>query len=837
MVLNRFLIGVCAMSLAMAAGTQTAPQERAEIVVHAGHVTNRVTSLMTGACLEDVNHEVYGGIYSQMLYGESFQEPPPPPTFTGFRKYGGDWSVVDGELRVSAGDGPKLVATAPPNAESTIDVEVFLPTASAGVAGLILQVRDPGTGADRFQGYEVALGDGFLRFGRHRNNWEHIGDYPCDSGPGRWMKLHVRVAAPRVEISLGGRSILEYEDKEHPLRPGAFGLRTWQRDARFRNMVQWRGTSGHEVALQEEPNTFQGISGMWRPTDDGRSSLNGAQYSLVTEFPFTGRQSQRIAGGGVGDNRRLSPSWAGLENRGLNRQGISFVAGKPYEGRVWVRRPGGDPVEAWVSLQSSDGSRIYAETRIHATSREWQAVDFTLVPKESDRSGRFAITLKQFGILDIGYARLRPGPWGRFKGLPVRRDVARALIDQGITVLRYGGSMVNALEYRWKKMVGPRDRRPPYHGTWYPYSSNGWGIPDFLSFCEAAGFQAIPAFNMDETPQDMAEFVEYANGPADSPWGRRRAEDGHPKPYGLRYVELGNEEAVNEEYWRRFEPMAQAMWAKDPSLILVVGDFAYDKPIVDPTNFDGAPNIRSLAAHKKILDLSREQNREVWFDVHVWNDEVRQPETLGGIPTFIDWLGRLSPGARFKVVVFELNAVNHAVRRSISNAHAINQLERIGDHVPIVCSANCLQVDGHNDSGWDQGLLFLNPWMVWGQPPYYVTQLLSRSYLPNVVESECHSPGNALDVTSKASADGRTLQLQVVNVEGRPVSARITLDGFRPTEPSAHVEELAGPLAGVNTAEKPTAIVPTVREIPHGFRDGALDYTFPPYSFTLLRLR
>lgn len=67
---------------------------------------------------------------------------------------------------------------------------------------------------------------------------------------------------------------------------------------------------------------------------------------------------------------------------------------------------------------------------------------------------------------------------------------------------------VNAPEYRWKKMVGPPDRRPPYRGFWYPYSTNGWGILDFLNLCEAMGIAGIPAFNLNETPQDMADFVQ-----------------------------------------------------------------------------------------------------------------------------------------------------------------------------------------------------------------------------------------------------------------------------------------------------------------------------------------
>ena len=68
--------------------------------------------------------------------------------------------------------------------------------------------------------------------------------------------------------------------------------------------------------------------------------------------------------------------------------------------------------------------------------------------------------------------------------------------------------MINHGEYRWKKMTGPRDRRPPHRGTWYAHSTNGWGILDFLDFCDAAGFEAIPAFNINESPEDMADFIE-----------------------------------------------------------------------------------------------------------------------------------------------------------------------------------------------------------------------------------------------------------------------------------------------------------------------------------------
>lgn len=340
---------------------------------------------------------------------------------------------------------------------------------------------------------------------------------------------------------------------------------------------------------------------------------------------------------------------------------------------------------------------------------------------------------------------------------------------------------------------------------------------------------------MDETPSHMADFMEYANGAPGSEWGRRRATDGHSAPYRLKHLELGNEEAVNEVYWQKFKPLAEAIWARDPDIILVVGDFAYDKPITDPDNFTGAPLIKSLAAHKKILDLAREHDREVWFDVHIGTEHPPAPGGLPGVRSFIEQLAKVSPGAKYKVAVFEFNANNHAMKRALANACAINQLERIGEPIAAACSANCLQPYNQNDNGWNQGLLFLSPSQVWPQPPYFVTQMVSRNYLPLCVKSELESPKGTLDVTATRSDDGRTLVLQVVNVSNGPVAAAIQLNGFQPLQPAARRTVLAGDSEAINTPEEPNHVAPLETSWQHGFKDGATACTFPPRSFTVLR--
>jgi hypothetical protein len=822
-------VGLCIFCLSIGVGSSVVAQNApdAKIQVHAKDVMHDVSRYMAGACIEDVNHEIYGGIYSQMVYGESFQEPKPAMPFAihGFQTFEGQWVAKDGQVAAPAGNGPKLISDAKEFSTGEVGVDVFFAEEKEGNAGLIVKVTAPGNGADCFTGYEVALDpkNKTLVLGRHQQNFEPLRRVPCDVPIGQWIPLTVKLVEKTLEISVDGKSLLTYDDGDRALAAGRVGLRTWQREAKFRNL--WIQTAGQKQSLALEPVVVPSqpeVSRMWQPVQQGTAK---GDYALESEKPFIGAQSQRMTFS-EGDGA------IGVENRGLNHWGMAYQAGKPYEGYLWVKSE--KPVELFAALENADGSQVYAETSLAVAPGDWQRLNFTLTPNQKDVAGRFSLKLKKPGSILLGHAFLQPGEWGRFKGLPVRKDVAEGLIEQGVTVLRYGGCMANAPEYRWKKMIGPRDRRPPYQGFWFPQSSNGWGIIDFINFCEAAGFLCVPDLNSFETPQDMADFVEYLNGPADSEWGKRRAADGHPEPYRLKHVQIGNEECVSEDYWKRFKPIAEAMWAKDPEIILVVGDFIYSQPIVDPFKFTGAPNITSLAAQKKILDLAKEHNREVWFDVHIGTAHPRDWQGLCGVPSFIDALGKICPGAKYKVVIFEYNADVHHLGRALGNARATNELIRLGS-VPIACSANCLQPDKQNENGWNQGLLFLDPSRVWPQPPYFVTQMVSRNYLEKCVRVESQSPGNALDVTAVASKDGKILQLRVVNLEGKPLTAAIQLDGFTPTQDTAQVTTLSGNLNDVNGPEKPWKIEPKQSSWRHQWSQGNASYTFPPYSFSIIR--
>jgi hypothetical protein len=805
----------------LALPAQDAP---ATIRADAAKSAGPVSRYLTGACIEDVNHEIYGGLYSQMIFGESFQEPAFTQPLAGFVAYGGSWKLQDETLLADGGPGPMLVSDHPPFSKGEVGVELFFPDRAAGNAGLVVKVHNPGLGADNFDGYEVSLdpAGGFLRLGRHRHNWEPIKDTPCPVPVGRWLRLTVRLTETSLEALLDGKRIITYEDRQHPLRSGGGALRQWQRAARYRKLWVTTGDKTTPLAFTANREDVGPVSGMWRAVRRGSAV---GQCALEKDRPFLGGQSQRITFL-KGDGE------FGIENQGLNRWGLAF-ASKPYEGYLWARAD--SPTDLLVALQSRDGRKVHAEAKLAIRGKDWQRLSFTLTPEASETAGRFAVKLKGPGSVVLGHAFVQPGKWGRFKDLPVRRDVVEGLIDQGLTVLRYGGSMVNAPEYRWKKMIGPRDRRPPYKGTWYPHSSNGWGILDFLDLCEAAGFLAIPAFNMDETPRDMADFVAYVNGPADSAWGMKRAADGHPAPYRLRHLELGNEERVDESYWKRFRAIAEAVWAVDPDLVLVVGDFVYSHRITDPDRITGAASgIKNLSAHRKILELARRHRREVWFDIHIGTEHPGALGELAVVPTYVEALAKLAGGARHKVVIFELNAGNHAQRRALANAIAIGTLQQLGERLPVVCSANALQPDGQNDNGWDQGLLFLDPRQVWLQPPGYVTRMIARHYQPLNVPVQIEGGAGKLTAAVARSEDGKTLVLRVVNTADREVTARLALSGFTAQKPIAVVEELSGTGDAVNTAKEPRRITPQARQWRHGLGGKGALYTFAARSFTIL---
>jgi len=188
---------------------------------------------------------------SETAFSRCFRKRAALQPVKGFTAHGGRWVARGGELLVDGGPGPKLICDAPAFSSGEAGVEVLLPDKSAGNAGFIVKVSDCGVGANRFTGYEVTLDTaGHLVLGRHRQNFERIRNVPCKVPVNRWIALVVRMTEKTIEVLVDGKSIVRYEDRQHPLTSGRVGLRPWQRRARFRNL--WIATGGGRRAIPFE---------------------------------------------------------------------------------------------------------------------------------------------------------------------------------------------------------------------------------------------------------------------------------------------------------------------------------------------------------------------------------------------------------------------------------------------------------------------------------------------------------------------------------------------------------------------------------------------------------
>jgi len=699
----------------------------ATIHVQADKILHGVTPRMIGVNLEDLNYQCYGGLYSQLLYGENFEEH--------------------------------------------MDSDIL---------GL--------TGKDRLQVFvEENEQGGIELWGFRGAGWDH-----------NIVRRILGLPADKSNRPVGAGELPP--DK--------------------RKLLIERATGDEQVSRH------------WCKVQ--RATAKGT-FQFERQRSFNGRQSQRITFvSGDGE--------IGMDNAGVNRWGIHLLAGKTYEGLLRIRAE--KDCVVYVSLWSADGTQRLAEKAIElkAAPGEYQRVEFTLTPSAGDEHGRFSITLKQPATIVVGYAFLQPGPWGRFAGLPLRKDLVEAVIAQGVKVARYDGSMVSncpdAHLYKWKEMIGPRDLRKPYHGNFNPYASHGFGIFDFLNLCEAAGFLPIPGVRIDETPQDMADFVEYVNDPAESPWAKKRTTNGHPKPYNLKHIEIGNEQRLDEYYCERFEALGEAIWSKDPDITLLV---AHNLARASDwtTGPDGTlSELLKLAV--RLVQFAKKRGGKIWWDCHYnfGTDAMRTADhpnsRIAAMRNLKESMRKLVPDYDFQIAPLEENGQNHNMERALGHAHNHNTFARMGDYLPAIAVANTLQAY-QQEIIWSQGKTFFTSSKVWFQPPYYVDQMIAQNWASNVVNTDFTSPQDALDAMAKTTNNGKALVLQVVNLEPTRIETEIALDGFKPSRPKAFVTQIAGDLELENTLEEPKKIVPSRSEWEHDAKDGRMTYTFPPYSFTIVR--
>jgi alpha-N-arabinofuranosidase len=586
--------------------------------------------------------------------------------------------------------------------------------------------------------------------------------------------------------------------------------------------------------LLEKLNGDKQISRYWREINSGTAK---GVYLLITNGQYMGRRDQLIRFvSGAGE--------VGIDNMGLLRMGINLQEGKNYEGILRIKNPAS--CKLFVALLNESGTKKLAEKEISlkASLAAYQRVEFDLVPSKSDIKGRFAVILKNPGEITLGYAFLQPGLWGRVKGgFPIRQDFVDRIKENGMNIIRYNGSMndrcPDSLLYRWKNMIGPRDERLPYTGTFTPYASHGFAIFEFLTLADAAGLDGVVGISKDEDPSEIRNMMEYAKGPVTSEWGAKRASDGHPDPYNLKYIQIGNEVRVTpislRTYLNQFRALATEIWKADPDMHLLtsINIRASNNLNVLKNKYQTNPEYQEIREFLKWVQTQGKEDRIGW-DSH-YNGRLIEPDSTIYRALGLEMQDVLKEDIGYNLRLFPLeeNGAHHTFERGITHARLQNHLNRWADRLEAAATANMFQSEA-GFMTFGQGRVFYDSYRFWNQTSGHIDQMFTKEWLPWVLDIKEEAPIDSLDVLAKASDDGKVVSIYVVNYGLKSQTREFKLAGFDPQEDATITKLGPYPFSARNSGENPDLISPVVEMKKTGKQ---FSYEFPGHSFIVIRFQ
>jgi len=474
---------------------------------------------------------------------------------------------------------------------------------------------------------------------------------------------------------------------------------------------------------------------------------------------------------------------------------------------------------------------------------------------------------------------LEPGTWGRVPGgYPIRTMFTDALKRQGIKAFRYNGSMVDVGNdtylYRWKKMIGPVDeRRTCLRNGFNLYATHSFGFIELLQAAEAIGAQAIIGMCMDETAEDIRDFVEYVNGPVTSTWGALRAKHGHPQPYNLKYIQVDNERGISNSYIACMKKFALAAWKVDPEMTIMtslnIGGNGYRRDISDEQKKrmqdlqkqiedlrqtpQGRQQITLLQQQLDRMQAATQQYKLAselvgWFIAQGKGDNIAWDPHYSGDVLFADrgeaYLNEMGiilqrelakdyPGYWLKLHPMEENGSRCDWNRGLAHAHNWNTNQRHGDSFVMLGTANTFQPHGLNYM-WDQGRIHYTSDTIWFQPSAFVDEIMMQTWKPNVVKT-VSSVDSVLDVTAKINDVKNEMTIYVVNLSDKPQDAVINISNFKYKTKADVITIGDCDMTEYNTYDNMNNVAPKRKQATLSGKDAK--YTFPRYSYTVITLK
>ena len=401
----------------------------------------------------------------------------------------------------------------------------------------------------------------------------------------QWHKLRIESRGSKVTVFWDGKEVVSYDGLEKADRNF---LTFWVNytEATYRN-IKLTATDG-KVLFEGTPGDVQIPSVAQQWTAFG----NGGKYRLIKDDAINMRYSQEIT--------------AGKGEVGIFQGPQNIIAGEKYVGSIYARGKG----ELIVGLRNEKGDFV-ARQSLGKVSKDWKKYEFTLEPQVSGNiedarikmnlvggivekmkigiDGDFAIAVKN-GTVQVDMATMTTQTGIDLGGF--RPDILQAVKELHPTCLRWPGGGYVA-QYDWKWGIGPQENRERWaHWMWMDYDQNCFGTDEFIRFCREVNSEPIivvsvkferPAEEYDSILQDAVNWLRYCNAPATDEWGAKRAANGHPEPYNVKYWEIDNEmwEMGIERYEKCVRDFSTAMRKIDPTIkIIACGGFREDEQFI-----------------------------------------------------------------------------------------------------------------------------------------------------------------------------------------------------------------------------------------------------------------
>jgi alpha-N-arabinofuranosidase len=575
-----------------------------------------------------------------------------------------------------------------------------------------------------------------------------------------------------------------------------------------------------------------------------------AHWSLITN---SGGEATIALDAANGFNDKLSTSLRLSVTKAAKKQavgvansgywGIPVQPNTRYRATLLAKAAPGFTGAVTLSIVSEDGSIVYASKSFSGLATDWRKCEALLKTGKvtPTTKTRFAITLDRPGTVWFSFVSLFPPTWNdRPNGL--RKDLMQMLVDMNPKFLRFPGG--NYLEgdtietrFDWKKTIGPLEERHGHQCPWGYRSTDGLGLLEFCEWCEdmkaepllavyagysLKGAHVNPGPDLEPYVKEALEEIEYVCGDKSTTWGSRRAKDGHPAPFKLTYVEIGNEDWFDrsKSYDARFAQFHDAIKARYPQL----------KTISSIGN-DQSENAR---VHSRKPDMTDEHYYRAADDFIRTSPEYAKKYDRNGTEIFVgEWAAHEDP----KIKPWDRGARQQpptpSMKAALGDAAFMAAIERNSDLIKMQCYAPLLVNVNSGARQWRPDLIGYDAISAYGSPSYYAFQMFSRNLGDEVLAAD----GVDTSVQSAATRDNRTgeIILKLINPQPTAEQLNIHLKGISSLGSRSLALTLAGNPEETNSITDPRKVTPVETTLPYLKPD--FTYPMPPHSVVVLKLK